>query len=492
VVGATLPGTPLMAIGSNGFVAWGLTNSWGDWSDLVVLEPAGTDGYRIPGGAREVERAEERIRVHRGRDEVVTVETTVWGPLVGEDLEGRRLALRWVAHDPDAVDIGFHRIEEARSAGEALDVAVRSGGPQLCVTVADAGGHIGWTLTGRIPRRRGHDGRVPASWADGSRGWSGWLWPEEVPRVFDPPAGFLWTANNRLVDGPALARLGDGGYFLGARARQIRDRLSRIERADEAAMLAVQLDDRALFLERWRGLLLALLDEEALRDRPLRRRARELVVDWGGRASVDSVGFRLVRGFRELVRQSVLDGLTEPVRTVRPDFTPDWIHQAEGALWQLVGERPPHLLPAGADSWRALLLSRFDDLLGRLVADGGDLAEQTWGRSNRVEVRHPLSRFVPALGRWLDMPAISLPGAEDMPRIQTPRQGASQRMVVAPGREDRGMFHMPGGQSGHPLSAHYDDLQAAWAAGSHRPLLPGAPRATLVARPPAEKRGEPR
>src|SRR5208283_905155 len=153
----------------------------------------------------------------------------------------------------------------------------------------------------------GFDGRFPVSWADGSCRWDGYLEPGEYPRVVDPPGGQIWTANARVVDGPWLAELGDGGYDLGARARQIRDDLRALARPTEKDMLAVQLDDRALFLARWRDLLLQVLSPEAMRGHPLRAQARELVQDWGGRAAVDSVGYRIVRGFR-LVLQEQVDG----------------------------------------------------------------------------------------------------------------------------------------------------------------------------------------
>jgi penicillin amidase len=79
-----------------------------------------------------------------------------------------------------------------------------------------------------------------------------------------------------------------------------------------------------------------------------------------------------------------------------------------------------------------------------------------------------------------------LPGDWDnMPRIQAPERGASQRMAVSPGREKDGYMHMPCGQSGHPLSPHYGDAHDAWAEGKPAPFLPGAPLHTLVLKPAA-------
>ena len=87
---------------------------------------------------------------------------------------------------------------------------------------------------------------------------------------------------------------------------------------------------------------------------------------------------------------------------------------------------------------------------------------------------------------WLDLPSMPMPGGwSDVPRIQRPDYGASQRLVVMPGREGRGLFHMPGGQGGHPLSPHYRDGHDAWVRGDPAPLLPGPTVATLQLVPEA-------
>ena len=100
-------------------------------------------------------------------------------------------------------------------------------------------------------------------------------------------------------------------------------------------------------------------------------------------------------------------------------------------------------------------------------------------------MRHPLSAALPGfVGRWfLDMPAAGLPGDTRMPRVQSPTFGASMRMVVAPGREAEGIYHQPGGASGHPLSPFYRTGHRAWASGKARPFLPGETRHRLTLRP---------
>jgi len=488
VTGVTLPGTPALVAGSTGRVAWGFTNSYGDWLDLVVLEtdPSAPDRYRTPMGPLRFERHEEILRVRGGRAENLEVLSTIWGPVIDQDHLGRRRALRWVAHDAEAVNLNLIGLERAADVDEAIAVAQRSGIPAQNFVVADAAGRIGWTLAGMLPRRFGHDGMLPSSWADGGRGWDGWLESPEYPVLVDPDGGRIWSANNRAVDEPELALVGRHGYDLGARAAQIRDGLLTLERAAVADMLAIQLDDRALLLERWRDLLLAALTLDALAARPQRAELRLVVErDWTGRASVDSAGYRLVRAFRSFLAEQAFGAILSACCGEEPPFdytavVPQW----EGPLWTLVRERPAHLLDPRFESWEEQLLSAADAVTEHFVERyGPGLAGRTWGERNVVRVSHPLSRALPRLSGWLDIEPRPLPGDSNLPRVQSPTFGASERFAVSPGCEEQGYFHMPGGQSGHPLSPYYRAGHEAWATGEPTPFLPGPPAHRLTLRP---------
>lgn len=473
LTGVTLPGAPAMVAGSNGQVAWGFTNSYGDFSDLILLEldPENPNRYRTPEGYRLFTERVETLAVKGGEPVRIVVRETIWGPVVAPDARGRPRALRWAAHDPEATNMGLLGLEQAGDLEAAFAAARRAGVPAQNFLAVDQAGNLGWTIIGRIPRRVGFSGEKPVSWADGA-GWRGYLAPSQYPQVINPADGRLWTANNRVIGGEGLARLGDGGYALGARAQQIRDGLRALERATPADLLALQLDDRAIFLARWQQLLLDVLDEQAVAGHPRRAALRQAVQDWGGRAAVDSVGYRMVRGFRLYVSAGVFGALTAELRAAQPEFRFD-LPQAESALWQLVSERPAHLLDRAYADWDALLLTAADRLLDARWHPQAGLAKASWGRFNTLRMTHPLSRAVPALGPWLDMPAVPLPGDAHMPRVQAPRHGASERLVVSPGREAKSILQLPGGQSGHPLSPFYGRGHEDWARGRPTPLLPG-------------------
>lgn len=486
ITGLTLPGTPAMVVGSNGHVAWGFTNTQADWADVVLVDVDSHDKdlYLTPKGPQKFEHHAEAIKVKGEPDATLDVVETIWGPVIDTDSKQRPRVWRWVAHDTEGVNMGLLKVESARTLDESLRLANLAGAPGQNFVVADEKGHIAWTVMGRLPRRVGFEGRLPSSWADGSHRWDGYLKPEEYPRIIDPPDGRIWTANARVVSGKELAIVGDGMYDLGARAQQIRDDLRKLDKANEADMLKIQLDDRALFLERWRKLLLDTLDSDAVAADPRRAELRAAVENWGGHASIDSVGFRAVREFRLALLNQLSDVLVAPCKKVKPKFSIANLDRTEGPIWQLVSKQPQHLIDPRFKSWKELLLSAADGILSKATKGGARFADYTWGNYNTTSITHPLSRAVSPLARWLDMPAQELPGDWDnMPRIQAPDRGASERFAVSPGHEADGYLEMPCGQSGHPLSPHFGDQHSAWAEGKAAPFLPGPAEHTLVLKP---------
>ncbi len=484
VTGATLPGTPVVVVGSNTQIAWGFTNSYGDWADVIALDLIDAQRYRSSDGEKSLSVVSEQIAVKGGDAVELKVEESIWGPVIRRVSDTEAYVLRWVAHDPGrGMDLGLQKLESARSSSEALTVAKEARVPAQNFVVADREGAIGWTLIGAMPRRIGYDGRDVVSWSDGSKGWDGYLGADEYPEVQNPLDGRIWTANNRVASGEMLARIGDGGYDLGARALQIRDRLREREQFSERDLLAIQIDDEARFLQRWQQHVLQLLDADAVNENAARGEFRQLVADWGGRAQHDSSGYRFVRGFRLLLKDSLFRAWLGEVIAADAQFNPRWLSSHwEAPLWQTLQQQPAHLLPRPYTGWRALQLAVVDALIDA-YRQQGDLAARQWGERNTAAIRHPLSRSLPLLSTWLDAPADALSGDSNMPYVQGPAFGASERIVVSPGHEDQGIFHMPTGQSGHPLSPFYMAGHAAWVKGEPAPFLPGAAVYQLTLKP---------
>jgi penicillin amidase len=474
--GVTLPGAPLLVAGSNGRIAWGFTNSYGNWFDLAPAPCA------APQSGASFATVHEEIRVRGAPSVELAVTSGPRGLLWRTDPATQRCwFVAWLAQLPAATNLNLMELEHVSSVGEALALAPQIGIPHQNAVLGDREGHIAWTIFGRIPEDTGAERARSGTWTTAA----------DHPRIVDPPLGRLWTANARVATDPHQLQLIGGNlaslgaeYNLGARAGQIRDDLMALSRpATPADMLRIQLDERAVFLGRWRTLLLAVLDPAALEGHPRRAEFRRLVESWNAQASVDSVGYRLVRAYHDQTQQTVWTMLLEALRVPHEDdaWPPE---QFEGPLWQLITTQPLHLLAKDYADWPQFLRAQIDATLALLAARCPQLARCTWGARNAVQIRHPLSRALPWLAWLLDMPALELPGDHDMPRVQEGTEfGASERFAVSPGHESEGYLHIPGGQSGHPLSPYYRAGFMAWARGEPLPFLPGPTAHALTLQP---------
>jgi penicillin G amidase len=486
LTGVTLPGAPLLVAGSNGHVAWGFTNSYGNWLNVTLVPCTAVNDNEVqtPSETIPLSVESEEIHIKGGATVVEKVKSGPSGTLLRAEPE-RQLCWfgSWLATLPAATNMNLIGLERVTSVNDALALGPTVGIPHQNFVIGDREGHIGWTIYGRIPTDIG---------AERTTGHSPWLTPEDQPKIVDPPSGRIWTANARATDderqeaaiGGELASLGSE-YDLGARARQIRDDLAALENpANPAQMLQIQLDDRALFLARWRDFLLQLIDTDSMREHPERARFRKLVEGWRPRADIDSVGYRLVRAYHNHTELAVWEMIARALE-IPPEDSPILPSQFEVPLWELIHEQPLHMLAAQYPSWRDFLLAQLDgtiaDLQTSCAASGLDHC--TWGTRKIVHIQHPMSRGLPFLSWLLDMPALELPGDHDMPRVQDGSFGASERFSVSPGHEDKGYFHMPGGQSGHPLSPYYRAGFFEWAHGQPLPFLPGTAEHILTLQP---------
>lgn len=475
VTGVSLPGASAIIVGSNRHVAWGFTNSQTDTQDIVFIDWVNelSGIYQTPIGPAGVEEVTEVICSKSGSCEDFVVRETIWGPMLeDEDHNGRTMVTRWVAHNDGAVNMHLTKMEHARTIEDAFAVAHEAGSPAQNLVVGDRNGNIGYTLLGPIPARYGHQGLLPGSWADGSRGWNGRLAAANVPQIINPPLDRLWSANARIVSGDRLKAVGFGNYGLAGRQHQIRERLMALTSVDEEDMFRIQLDDEALFLARWRTLL---LDHFSDSDDQALAATLDKVRNWEGRAVPESTGYRVVRRFRSHIITRTISGITQPLKSHLGNRFPWYSRTVEGPAWRLVNDRPRHLLPPDYADWDNLIDEAMQDVL-KEISDNGGLKSYTWGDYAKLRIHHPMSAFVPALGLLTDTADDSAPGEfSHMPRIGAGRFGASQRMVVSPGHEENGIFQMPSGQSGHPLSPYFNKGHENWVNGTKSSFLPGSP-----------------
>jgi penicillin amidase len=477
--GFTLPGIPFTVVGSNTHVAWAFTNSYVDTLDWAT-QTLCTTGSAV--GCVPSVHHRELIAVAGAKPVEFDVEETAWGPVMAHDAQGHALSLRWVAHLPGSLNLNLVDLAHAQTLADAMAITRDVAIPTQNMLIADSAGAIGWRWLGPIPlRAAGCDATQPIDFKGADSACPPWPISTSRAPLLTPTHGRLWTANNRVVGDDVLKLAGDGGSTLGARAKQIRDDLFARTQFNERDLLAIQLDDRALFLQPWWQLL---RNQTAQAKSPALSELAAAAATWQGHASTGSVSYRIVRAWRRAVTERVLDGLTAPAQAaLGKDFMMPGLQQQEGFVWPLVTQRPMHLLSPRYASWDALLEDAAREVRDEL-AQQGPLNQRTWGEQNTARICHPLARALPAVARRpLCMPFEPLAGDVAMPRVQSPDFGASERMVVAPGHEAEGFIHMPGGQSGHLLSPFWGAGHEDWVRGRPTPFLPGEARYTLRMQP---------
>jgi len=478
LVGLTIPGIPLVLSGSNERVAWGLTNLRADVYDLVTLEPSPSDParYRTPDGERAFTSRIETIKIRGGADKTVELRETIWGPVASEPLLGRPVAVHWTVLDPAATDFDLLDVDGVNSVSAAQTLFRKAGGPPLNVLLADRDGNIGWTLMGRLPKRRGMDGLFSESWADGARGWAGYVAADELPGILNPAAGFIVNTNQRTAARDQFKWTIGHEFQGGFRAWRATERLEPMKNATEADMLALQLDTATEFYRYYQRLALSALENDDGTFDASSDALRRYIEGWDGRADTNSRALPLLVEFVDALNDAVLAPVVARCREADPHFVLGWA-QIDEPVRRIVESRRPGLLPDKTrfKDWRGFLRNVVLESAARLREKYGFAAidDMSWGKVNVVEMAHPLSAGAGPLGFLLDMPRVALPGCAQCVRYSESAMGANARFVVSPGFEKDGVLEMAGGQSGQPLSAHYADQQEGWVSGRADALVRG-------------------
>jgi penicillin amidase len=477
--GASFVGGPGILSGHNGHAAWGPTAGLVDNTDLF-WEQIGPDGKSVRRGDAFVpcELREEVIAVRDASPVTETVLVTPRGPVISPafvagDGYPEALSLRAVWLDPLPVrgPMFLHQVRSFDEFRQALSVW-----PALSqnLVYADVTGTIGWQLFGQAPvRMKGH-GTLPLPGWDPDAGWERGFVPfAQMPFAVNPDAGFLATANNQpQADDPRAPFLGVD-WIDGYRVATITRALAGRTDWDVESTLALQLDQHALAWEEIRDIVLGVTT-----DNRAARQALDLLRGWDGNVSVDSTAASIYELF--LGEMAARLGKSKAPRSF------DWAlgqgvsrlmdhnffcFRRTGHLVRLLRSQPP-------DWFKRPWHDEIAEALAAVVRDlevvhGPDPSRWAWGRLRVLRMRHPLGGR-----RWLhrvfNLGPIPCGGDTDTinqasvlplePTIDC-KNIASLRVVIDVGAWHNSRFVLPGGQSGNPLSPHYDDLFPLWQRG---------------------------
>ncbi|MDA1071370.1 MAG: penicillin acylase family protein [Proteobacteria bacterium] len=484
VAGATLPGIPMIVVGTNGRIAWGVTNTGPDTQDLFLERPDPDDParYLTPEGSAPFERHEETIAVRFGEDVNFTAQATRHGPVIsgireeaeglGED-EADLVALFWTLLNGDdrTMDAGM-ALHTAGNWPDFMAAARLYDGPQQNIVFADRRGNIGMVAPALIPARAGGEGLVPSRGWTGEGDWTAFVPFEDLPRLRNPASGTIATANERLVGDDYPWFLGND-WQPGYRGDRIHQLLAARNDHDIASFRAIQNDTVSLFA-------LEMLPV-AMAGTPLTDAGRALkarLAGWEGDMAADAIAPTVFEAwYRELTRSIYAD-------ETGPLFQDAWWFRTIFVRAVLAGEAGPwcdDINTGDTESCDDLIGQAFDRAAAFLeVGYGPDPEAWRWGKVHAIHLNHRLYGMIPGIARLTGLDLETGGGRftvaaggyvyNDDARVFENVHGPVLRAIVALGDPEGARFVILPGQSGNPFSPFWDNMAARWLAADPIPI----------------------
>jgi penicillin amidase len=490
--GATLPTNPFPVFGQTAATAWGFTNVMADTQDLFVERLNADDArlYEFEGGWREAEVVREEITVKgRSDPEAIDVTVTHHGPVVNAVLGAENeqpLALSWTGLEYPCITEAGYKTVLARNAGEVAEATRDHAVPPLNMLFADSEGNIGYQLAGRIPIRRGNCPDVPKPGWTGEYEWESTIPYDELPSLSNPSAGFIVTANNRIV-GDDYPHHITSEWMTGYRAQRIQELLGERERHSLRDFERMQLDFYS-----YPGIetvhRLSRLHPQSQRA----IRAIERLKSWDGHLDARTIAGTIYHAFTIEFSQAVVraavrnDALAERYLNksgveIFAVVSSPWRFQArmlelwdEGdAGWFASAERRE------GRPWDEVALEALEAALDGLEERfGRDPGGWRWGRVHGVVFSHPFAEANPVFRRIFSRFVETGGASETVTQTgylpTAPFKGVwgpVYRMLADLGDGRRSRWQLTTGQSGHPGSSHYDDLLDGWRDGRTNPVF---------------------
>ena len=458
VAGVSIPGIPAIIIGHNQNIAWGMTNVGPDVQDIYLEATegelaSGTAKYRTPRGFEPLKTRKEKINVRSNlmKPDVTPVDLDVYetrnGPIVMTE-GNKSYSLKWTALDPKNLSLDtFSKLNRAGNWQEFQNALKTYGGSMQNFVYADLKGNIGWYAAGQIPIRRKGDGSLPYDGATTDGDWTGMIPFEELPHLYNPPSGFIVTANQRIA-GTDYKYQQMTRVYGSNRARRIYDLLS----AKKQGMTMDDSRDIQHDVYNWSHVLLA---KAIVEGGFASAETIAVLKTWDGKMTADSRGAVLANEIRNCINNKIAD-----------DNKPVPAGLINARIFDLaVREQPARWLPSAyktyGDLYKACDASARTTLAASRIY-GSDPAGWVWGKNFIARFPHQLAA-APLIGAQFATPNVGINGSGLTPNVGS---GVSMRLIASPGNWDATRHVIPLGQSGDPKSPYFKDQFEAWRTGT--------------------------
>ncbi|EPX80311.1 penicillin acylase family protein [Litoreibacter arenae] len=496
VIGGTIPGMPVILTGRSDKVGWGLTTAYVDDQDVLIekVNPDNPDEYLTPDGYKPFRKGQSIIKIKDAPSQTINLRWTDNGPVLPEDHYNlgtitplnHEAALSWtLLTDQDTSMQAGLQIMRAGSAAEVIAAAADYVAPAQNLTIVDQES-IALKTIGHVPRRNpAHQsrGRIPSpGWLEQNR-WLGVMPYASNPEFTRPSGGILGNTNNKVIDRPFPNHI---SYHYGDTQRVQRWRRLMLNREVHTrdSFVEAQLDTVSFTARSLLPLIAADLwytDEAAPDGTPERQRQRALALmaEWNGEMSEHLpeplIYAAWLRALQTRLIRDEIGTLESEFTHVEPLFIERVFRDVEGAaVWCDVLQSAP------VETCTDISRYALDDALVWLEEKyGRNIESWRWGDAHEATHDHQVLGSIPLLSAFVNIRQSTSGGDNTLLRGRTSGKGpdpfqnvhaAGYRGVYDFADPDSSLFVMATGQSGHPLSRHYDDLGVLWRRGEYIPM----------------------
>jgi penicillin amidase len=453
VAGVTFAGVPGIVLGHNDSIAWGATNVGPDVQDLYRETFNDKGEYKTPTGWAKPTIRKETIKVRKSllttqtEDETFDVLETRNGVMITDEV-GQKFSLKWTARNPENQEFeAFYFLNRAKNWTDFQSSLKTYGGATQNFIYADVKGNIGWIAAGRIPIRKKGDGSVVFDGSTDEGDWIGYIPFNELPMLYNPPSGFIVTANQRIVGTDYKYQQLARDFASPWRAKRIYELIKNNPKITMDNVSDIQRDVQSFPHQK---LAVDLLNNNAASGETLSD-----LRGWDGRMTANSRPALIVNEIRNCVANKIAeDNFPVPSFVIR-----------ERLMYRIIDEKPSRWLPSKFSSFNDLYKTCDTESRAKLTKDYGDQANWTWGKFFKSKYPHPLA-IAPLIGDKFKIPEVGINGSGTTPNVGS---NVSMRFVTSPQNWDETRHQIPLGQSGNPESSFWKDQWDAWNTG--KPLI---------------------
>lgn len=499
--GVLVPGTPVLAIGFNGHVAWGVTMVMGDSQDIFLEKYCtmanGTRGYVYKKDCLPFKEKEQDIHIKNEGHESFVIKKTLHGPLLNDAITEPSgipltpapmeseygLAHRWSYADKETSYIGFYDLLKAKDISQARQALNLINTIYLNVAYADAE-NIAWVATGAYPIRKKGRGLLPSPGYSAEYDWQGYHPVTKNPALLNPPEGFIATANNRTIDNSYEVQV-SSSWHVPERVERIRELLSKKSSFTREDMQKMQADTvsrmalatkKIIYLNRKTILAIAATDNKEEQAKA----AIEMLKNFDGNMTANSSAAALTgRFYHHFTRNVFLDELG-------PENTSLW-QSFLMANHRSYAAPQDHLLGRPSEFWDNIHTEKIETRLSiitqSLLEAWQELKDEQgenwqWGASHTLKWKHDITSEAGFLGFYFNRGPYAMGGSLHTVNVAGQTWGSSSKIWLIPAMRMTVDFSKPepvqllthAGQSGNPASKHYDDMIQPFLDVSNHPL----------------------